>query len=392
MSLIDVSNVNKNVIHLENRVITTNTTKNISSAFDYEFDGTRKTDIYIPNFPKSFQIGLIVGSSGSGKSTLLKLFGEEENIQWDNKYCIADNFDSCDDAIGKLGAVGLNSIPSWLQSYNTLSNGEKFRADVARRLKDNAVIDEFTSVVNRECAISCSSSVQKYIRNNDLQNIVFCSCHFDIIDYLQPDWVYNTDSKALSVGRSERQRQNIILEINQCSKQVWDMFKKHHYLSADLNKSADCYCVSWNSCLVAFGAILPMPGKFGNDTRKCVSEHRIVVLPDYQGIGIGNRFSEYLGELYLSYGYRYFGKTANPRMGEHRNKSDRWKSTSTNMRKTKSLTDSQIDSMIRSVGRNTSAKSVINYYSRLCYSHEYIGDSNRLFDDVVLKNKRSRLF
>ena len=58
MSLIDVSNVNKNVIHLENSVITTNTTKNISSAFDYEFDGTRKTDIYIYQiFLKVFRLG-----------------------------------------------------------------------------------------------------------------------------------------------------------------------------------------------------------------------------------------------------------------------------------------------------------------------------------------------
>lgn len=76
-----------------------------------------------------------------------------------------------------------------------MSNGQRFRANLARKLKDNAVIDEFTSVVNRECAISCSYSIQKYIRNKKLKNIVFASCHYDIIDWLKPDWIYNLDTK-----------------------------------------------------------------------------------------------------------------------------------------------------------------------------------------------------
>ena len=72
---------------------------------------------------------------------------------------------------------------------------------MSRSLHDNAVIDEFTSVVNRECAISCSTSISKYIRNNDLKNIVFASCHDDIIEYLQPDWIYDTDKQELSGGK-----------------------------------------------------------------------------------------------------------------------------------------------------------------------------------------------
>lgn len=249
---------------------------------------------------------------------------------------------------------------------------------MARSLHDNVVIDEFTSVVNRECAISCSTSISKFIHNNNLRNVVFASCHDDIIEYLQPDWIYNTDKKELSVGRCVRQSKNIVFKVNQCVKQVWYMFAKHHYLSSDLNKSSDCYIVSWNDELVGFGAILPMPGRFGDDNRKCVSEHRIVVLPDYQGMGIGNAFSEYLGELYLSQGYRYFGKTANPRMGEHRERSDKWKATSSNLRKPKELSEEQLVYLVRDKGRNTTKEQVINTYTRLCYSHEYIGDENTI--------------
>ena len=145
---------------------------------------------------------MIVGSSGSGKTTILhEAFGTEEKIAWDNEKSIASHFKDINDASNRLGAVGLNSIPSWLKPYRVLSNGEKFRADMARRLKNNAVIDEFTSVVNREVAVSCSMSIEKYIRRNNLHNIVFCSCHLDIIEYLKPDWVYNTDTHEFYNGR-----------------------------------------------------------------------------------------------------------------------------------------------------------------------------------------------
>lgn len=165
-------------------------TEKISRIFDYQFEGDVGETLEIPIFPQDFDIGLIVGSSGSGKSTILKTaFGEEERIEWEDGKSIASHFDSFEEASNKFGAVGLNSIPTWLKPYKVLSNGEAFRADLARRLHDNAVIDEFTSVVNREVAISCSVSIEKYIRNNGLKNIVFCSCHDDIIPYLKPAWL-----------------------------------------------------------------------------------------------------------------------------------------------------------------------------------------------------------
>lgn len=400
-NLFEISNVSiDNSIKLESSVALDEITNRISNAFDYVFDGKITTEINVPDFPKTFNIGLIVGSSGSGKSTLLKKFGSIENIEWQNDKCIASHFSSFDEASSKFGAVGLNSIPTWLKPYSVLSTGEKFRADMSRLLHSDSVIDEFTSVVNRECAISCSYSIAKYIRQNNLSNVVFASCHDDIISYLEPDWVYDTDKKELFVGRLLRRTKNIILEVHQSTPQIWSMFSKHHYLSAELNTSADCYIVTWNKIPIAFGAILSMPGRFGNDTRKCVSEHRIVVLPDYQGMGIGNKFSEYLGELYTFQGYRYFGKTANPRMGEHRQRSDLWKATSTNLKNRagnkqinsiEDLTESQLRA-IRPRGRNTNLKSVFNTMTRLCYSHEYIGNSNIDFVKIKSNAIQNNLF
>ena len=171
-------------------------------AFDCIFDGTSKFYPWeLPtNLPTNFKLGVIVGSSGSGKSTLLKKFGKEDEPIWAHNLSIISHFESPDEAINKMGAVGLNSIPSWYKQYKVLSNGEKFRADVARKLKSNTVIDEFSSVVDRNVAKAASVSLSRYIKNNDINNVVLATCHRDILEWLEPDWVIDTDTGEFHQG------------------------------------------------------------------------------------------------------------------------------------------------------------------------------------------------
>lgn len=164
-----------------------------SNIFDYEFTGTSSIKIIIPDIPKEYQIGLIVGSSGSGKTKILNEINKAKRIFWDDTKAIISHFKTYEEATNKFGAVGLSSVPVWFKPYGVLSNGEKFRADLSRTIEDNAIVDEFTSVVNREVTISTSITIEKYIRKNNLKNVTFASCHYDIIEYLNPDWVYDTD-------------------------------------------------------------------------------------------------------------------------------------------------------------------------------------------------------
>lgn len=172
------------------------------TAFDCRFNGT---SVFYPwkmpnKLPNKFKIGVIVGSSGSGKSTLLKHFGSEEQPIWDSNKSVLSHFDNPDDGINRLSSVGFNSIPSWYKPYNVLSNGERFRADLARKIKSNAVIDEYTSVVDRTVAKAASIALSRYIKDNELSNIVLSTCHHDIVDWLEPDWVLNTDTGELLDG------------------------------------------------------------------------------------------------------------------------------------------------------------------------------------------------
>ena len=318
----------ENKITLKSSILQDEITKEVARNFDYEYSGETIVEIPIPTFPKDFQIGLIVGSSGGGKSTLLRnCFGEEEIIEWDNNKCIASNFSSFEEASNKFGAVGLNSIPTWLKPYKVLSNGEKFRADMARKLKDNAVVDEFTSVVNREVAISCSTSISKYIKREGLKNIVFCSCHYDIIPYLQPNWVYDVDKKEFLKEGNYLRREPITIEFYPCERRLWNLFKKHHYLTSEINKSAQCYIGLYNKQPIAFASFIALCGR---DVKHAWREHRMVVLPDFQGLGIGNKMSEMFGQAFIEKGCQYFVKTSNPRMGIHRDKSPLWRPSSTN--------------------------------------------------------------
>lgn len=373
MDIYDVLGNKPQHIELASIVQQDEITDKISRIFDYDFMGKVVETIDIPSFPTEFDIGLIVGSSGSGKSTILKrAFGEEELIIWEDGKSIASHFNSFEEASNKFGAVGLNSIPTWLKPYRVLSNGEAFRADLARRLHDGAVIDEFTSVVNREVAVSCSVSIEKYIRNNGLKNIVFCSCHDDIIPYLRPSWIYNTDSHELYNGVCPR-RPTIFLEIVGAEQKAWNLFKKYHYLSADLNNASTCYMALLNDIPIAFIALLTLPGR---DVQHAWREHRVVVHPDYQGMGIGNKFSEAIAQAYVEKGCRYFCKTSNPRMGEHRNRSPLWRATANNGKARESyLTD---DGDIRENTWNSrygmKPELVKIHAHRICYSHEYIGD------------------
>jgi ABC-type ATPase with predicted acetyltransferase domain len=172
------------------------------TAFDCRFDGT---STFYPwkmpdNLPKNFKLGVIVGSSGSGKSTILKHFGIEEQLTWDSNKSVISHFNNPEDGIKRLSSVGFNSIPSWYKPYHVLSNGEKFRAELARKIKSGAVIDEYTSVVDRNVAKAASVSLSRYINSTDIQGVVLSTCHMDIIDWLEPDWVLNTDTGELLHG------------------------------------------------------------------------------------------------------------------------------------------------------------------------------------------------
>lgn len=181
-------------------------TEKVAQAFDLEFDGTITTEIPDFSCPEDFNIGMIVGSSGSGKSQILNQHFNEVHRQtlWLKDKAIVSHFDTPDEAIEKLFACGLASVPTLCKPFHVLSNGEKYRASVARKLGNGMTLDEFTSEVNRETAKSLSVALSKYIRSKNIKNVVLCSCHKDIVEWIEPDWVFDCDSGERFVNDDPR--------------------------------------------------------------------------------------------------------------------------------------------------------------------------------------------
>ena len=189
-------------------------TDRISSASDFAWTGENSFTVPSFDMPKEFGIGLIVGPSGSGKSSILKTLGlKEEEYIWDPNKSVASHFKSYEEASEKLSAVALNSMPDQLKPYQVLSTGQKFRAQMAMALKDNAVVDEYTSVIDRNVAKALSNSIRKYVDRKGLKNIVLVGCHMDVIEWLRPDWIFDTKTGTFSTERSLR-RPKITLEIS----------------------------------------------------------------------------------------------------------------------------------------------------------------------------------
>lgn len=132
-------------------------------------------------------------------------------------------------------------------------------------------------------------------------------------------------------------------------------------MSGDINKAARCYIGLWEGKVVAFGASIAMPN---GSVKNAWRGHRTVVLPDYQGMGIGVRFSDAIAQLHIEQGHRYYSRTAHPKMINYRENTALWKPTS----KHKKL---RFDVKHCNVYKNHFADN-----KRVCGSFEYIGKIN----------------
>jgi ABC-type lipoprotein export system ATPase subunit/GNAT superfamily N-acetyltransferase len=338
----------------------------------YDVKDYKEAQVEIPQLPAD-GIVLIVGTSGSGKSTILRSLGELKQPRVDDEAFVIDNFSTPERGEELLLSCGLRTIPAWFRPPATLSNGERHRFEMAVSLDQGInTIDEFTSVVDRDTAKSLAYSVRKYYdQQNNGKPLYIASCHRDIVEWLDPDYVYDTDLRVLENRRSLHRlgrRPPISLTIRSASNTYWRLFGKYHYLDTALARGAHCYVGFIDNKPVVFGAVIhSTSGTLHSYWRG----HRTVVLPEFQGLGIGSAFSDAVAEIYHSRGLLYYSKTAHPAFGEHRNRSALWQATSTNGK-------SRANSYLNKDGSKRAmpgygGTTVERDAARVCYSHKYIG-------------------
>jgi energy-coupling factor transporter ATP-binding protein EcfA2 len=325
--------------------------------------------VEVPLVGEAWNVGVIVGPSGSGKTTIArKAFGDwmVEGWDWSDDQSILDSFPAkmgVREITQLLASVGFSSPPAWLRPFRLLSNGEQFRVSLARTLAEMpelAVVDEFTSVVDRTVARIGSSAISRAVRRLG-RRFVAVTCHYDVLPWLEPDWVLDMADGSMTRGLLRRPR--IDLEIVRCDSSAWKLFSRHHYLNGKIHAGAQCFAGLVEGQPAAFVAVIFFP----HADRPGWREHRCVCLPDFQGVGIGNAMSEFVASLYAATGKPYRSVTSHPAMIHHRAKSSAWRLK---------RAPSRVQPNYRS-GRQTDLCSKTSSSRRMTASFEYVGEARR---------------
>lgn len=334
---------------------------------------------YNPTFPKwdldlptDWRIIAIIGESGKGKSGLLKTFQDCLNVKscfasFDNRMMIENIHDDPEIAADLLHSVGMNTLTTWLKPFHVMSLGEQYRAQTAQILanNDDILLDEFTSVLDRDNGMALSNSLHKSIHRMQ-KRLIVATCHRDILEYLKPCYVVDLDKEIFLDYRSSwgSHRRSKTLELVECDKSMWSYFAQYHYLTSDLPSAAVVYLVRWKEIdrFIGFTSYMVYPNTF-----KMAQECRTVCLPQFQGMGIGTKISELIAEVAIGRGYRFYSKTGHDIMGKYRNaNSHKWRPTERNMK-----------SIAAGSRKIYNSRMYINQtefeLNRITYAHEYVG-------------------
>lgn len=316
---------------ISTKVPTSFRAEKVKGMFDVDMTEIKKEfDVAIPIEGKKWNVGLIVGSSGSGKTTIAKRVFDQFDLfsgfEWSSDTFL-DDFDdslSAKQIVESLSKVGFASPPDWLKPFSVLSNGQKMRAELARVILESErpiIYDEFTSVVDRQVAQIGSAAIQKFIRKEGKQFIAV-SCHYDIEPWLEPDWVYDASAKEFKWG--SLRRPSIEVQVRRAQQDEWERFAEFHYMNHEHNTAAHKYIAEINGDVVAWCSVLHFPHAHIKNMKRI---HRLVVKPDYQGIGIGNAFLNEIASRYKKEDFRVTITTSSPALIFSLKNSKRWAMT-----------------------------------------------------------------
>lgn len=107
-----------------------------------------------------------------------------------------------------------------------------------------------------------------------------------------------------------------------CGREEWNKFRRYHYLNTELASASKCYGLYENNQnIIGFIAILHQPHGINKKIKRC---SRLVILPDYQGIGLGKKFLEKVAEFYVKQKYDFSIKTSAKNLINSLRKSNKW--------------------------------------------------------------------
>jgi len=329
-------------VHLSSPVV--QSFRGIKAGQSLDIDMEKKSEHHLvieADIETEFNIGLIVGASGSGKTTLGKqIYGENafKELLQDDKAVIdqfSDNF-SYDEIANMLSGVGLTSVPCWIRPAYTLSNGQKARAECALQMANDdnlTIIDEWTSVVDRTVAKVMSHCISKHARKTNKQ-VVLIACHYDIIEWLNPDWIIDCNTQKFIDRRrlrsSFKKSEELNFTIKPITGESWKYFSKYHYLNdrlvGGINQHYGMFYGDMQIGFISYNNYVPRRRSTKSAQKKYAMHfNRLVIHPDYCGFGLGIKFLNATAKDMVDRGYNVYGKFSSAPMYASLSKSPLWK-------------------------------------------------------------------
>ena len=99
-------------------------------------------------------------------------------------------------------------------------------------------------------------------------------------------------------------------------------------MNTELPSACICYGLYDNDSIVGFCGVLHQPH---SRNKKIKRVSRLVILPDYQGIGLGTKFLDIVAQYYSLMGFDFTIVTSARNMIHALNNSDKWKMTRWNV-------------------------------------------------------------
>ena len=185
------------------------------------------------------------GPSGCGKTTIARHFWPDRihrDFTWPSDAALLDGFPGASvdqgrdgSAIGGRLLVAAGVAAAVSRPLHRPAIPRHARPSPRRSAATLAVMDEYTSVVDRTVAQIGSAALAKVVRQRG-QRFVAVTCHDDVEPWLQPDWVYRPGGERLHLEVSSATAAASRLAVVRCQTSAWPLFAAHHYLSGNLRQ------------------------------------------------------------------------------------------------------------------------------------------------------------
>ncbi|HER8705966.1 TPA: GNAT family N-acetyltransferase [Streptococcus pyogenes] len=110
--------------------------------------------------------------------------------------------------------------------------------------------------------------------------------------------------------------------VRRCSIAEWGKFRRYHYLNGDIVRAARCFGLYDDDKIIGFIGVIHFPHPKNKKIKRVT---RLVILPDYQGVGLGTRFLKSVAEIYSCQGFDFRIVTSAKNLINALNRNTNWK-------------------------------------------------------------------